>query len=217
MLLDSRGSLRRSLFLVQPEGVSKIMSTALKKISVQEYLTRERAASFKSEYFEGEIFAMAGGSPQHSLIAANFIREAGNALKGKPCAVFSSDLRVRVQPTGLYTYPDASIVCGELEFDDERQDTVINPTVIVEVLSDSTEKYDRGRKADHYRQVASLQELVLIAQDYSHVERFTRQTDGSWLFQEERDLSASLQLPSLGISLELAEIYRNVQFDVAAL
>ncbi|MCC7338037.1 MAG: Uma2 family endonuclease [Pirellulaceae bacterium] len=193
------------------------MSTALKKISVQEYLTRERAATFKSEYFDGEIFAMAGGSPQHSLIAANFIGEARQALKGKPCAVFSSDLRVRIQPTGLYTYPDASIVCGELEFDDERQDTVVNPTVIVEVLSDSTEKYDRGRKSDHYRQVASLQELVLIAQDYSHVERFTRQTDGSWLFQEERELSASLQLPSLGISLKLAEIYRNVQSDAAAL
>lgn len=217
LLFDSCGSPRRSLLLELPEGVLKIMSTAVKRISVQEYLSREREAAFKSEYFAGEIFAMAGGSPKHSLIAANFIREAGNALKGKPCAVFSGDLRVRIQPTGLYTYPDASIVCGELEFDDERQDTVVNPTVIVEVLSDSTEKYDRGRKADHYRQVASLQELVLIAQDYSHVERFTRQADGSWLFQEVKELSASLQLPSLGVSLELAEIYRNVQFDATTL
>ncbi|MEO8272139.1 MAG: Uma2 family endonuclease [Aureliella sp.] len=191
------------------------MSTALERISVQEYLNREREAPFKSEYFQGEIFAMAGGSPKHSLIGANFVREAGNALKGKPCAVFNSDLRVRVQPTGLYTYPDASVVCGELEFDDEHQDTIVNPTAIVEVLSDSTEKYDRGRKADHYRQIASLQEFVLIAQDYPHAERFTRQADGSWLFQEEKELSAKLQLPSLGISLELAEIYRNVQFDEA--
>ncbi len=189
------------------------MSTALKRISLQEYLNRERKATFKSEYFQGEVFAMAGGSPKHSLIGANFVREAGNALKGKPCAVFNSDLRVRIQPTGLYTYPDASIVCGELKFDDDQQDTIVNPTVIVEVLSDSTEKYDRGRKAVHYRQIASMQELVLIAQDYSHVERFTRQADGNWLFQEEKVLTACFHLPSLGISLALAEIYRNVQFD----
>lgn len=192
-----------------------IMSTALKRISVQEYLKREREAAFKSEYFQGEVFAMAGGSPKHSLIGANFVGEARQALKGRPCAVFNSDLRVRVQPTGLYTYPDASIVCGDLEFDDDQQDTIVNPTVVAEVLSDSTEKYDRGRKADHYRQVASLQELVLISQDYPHVECFTRQADGNWLFQEEKELAASFNLPSLGISLALAEIYRNVQFDEA--
>ena len=103
-----------------------------------------------------------------------------------------------------YTYPDAAIVCGELEFDDEQHDTITNPTVIVEVLSDSTEKYDRGRKADHYRQIASLKELVLIAQDHPHIERFTRRPDGGWLFHEEKNLTASFELPSLRISVTLS-------------
>ena len=115
------------------------MSTALKRITPQEYLIRERQASIKSEFYQGEIFAMGGGSANHSLIAANFVREAGNALRDKPCIVFNSDLRVQVQSTGLYTYPDATIVCGELLFDDDHRDTLLNPTVIVEVLSDSTE------------------------------------------------------------------------------
>ena len=192
------------------------MSTALGRISVQDYLQRERQATFKSEFFQGEIFAMAGGSASHSLIAANFVGETRQALKDKPCAVFSSDLRVRVEPTGLYTYPDATIVCGELKFDDDQRDTVVNPTVIVEVLSDATEKYDLGRKANHYRQISTLKELVLIAQDQPHIERFTRQANGDWLFHEAKDLTVRFELPSLGISLTLAELYRNVPFEAAA-
>lgn len=189
------------------------MSTVPKTITAEEYLRRERLAEFRSEFFRGEVFAMAGGSPRHSLIATNFGGEAREALKEKPCSVFNSDLRIRVVPTGLYTYPDASIVCGELQFDDEVRDTITNPTAVVEVLSDSPEQYDRGRKSDHYRQIPSLRELVLIAQDHPHVERFTRQADGSWLFQEEKDLAKGIELPSLGITLSLAELYRNVRFD----
>lgn len=189
------------------------MSSALKRISVQEYLERERQSSVKSEFFDGQVFAMAGGSARHSLIAANFVREAGNALKDRPCAVFNSDLRILVLTTGLRTYPDATIVCGEQQFEDERQDTLTNPTVIIEVLSDSTEKYDRGRKADHYRQIASLKELILIAQDHSHVERFVRQPDGAWLFREDKELTASFEISSLEIVLPLAELYRNVRFE----
>ncbi len=189
------------------------MSTALKRISPQEYLIRERQASLKSEFFQGEVFAMTGGSPNHSLITANFVGEARQALKGKPCVVYNSDLRIRVQPTGLYTYPDVTIVCGDLEFDDEERDTVINPTVIIEVLSDSTEKYDRGKKSNHYRQIASLKELILISQDRPNVERFTRQPNGDWLFHEERELTASFDLRSLDISITLAEVYRNVRFE----
>ena len=189
------------------------MSTALKRVTPQEYLIRERQASFKSEFYQGEIFAMGGGSANHSLIAANFVREAGNALKDKPCAVFNSDLRVQVQSTGLYTYPDATIVCGELEFDDDQRDTVINPTVIVEVLSDSTEKYDRGRKSKHYRQIASLKELILISQDRPNIERFTRQPNGEWLFHEQKDLSENFELKSLGITVAISELYRNVTFE----
>ena len=120
-----------------------------------------------------------------------------------------------MQPTGLYTYPDATIVCGELEFDDEERDTVTNPTVIIEVLSDSTEKYDRGKKSNHYRQIASLKELILISQDRHNIERFTRQPNGDWLFHEERELTASFDLKSVEISVTLAELYRNVRFEPA--
>ena len=189
------------------------MSTALKRITPQEYLIRERQASIKSEFYQGEIFAMGGGSANHSLIAANFVREVGNALKGRPCAVFNSDLRVQVQSTGLYAYPDATIVCGELLFDDDHRDTLLNPTVIVEVLSDSTEKYDRGKKSNHYRQIASLKELILIAQDRSHVERFTRQPNGDWLFHEQKEITADFELKSLGISIAISELYRGVKFE----
>jgi len=189
------------------------VSTELKRITPQEYLIRERQAAIKSEFYQGEIFAMGGGSPKHSLIAANFVREAGNALKDKPCAVFNSDLRVQVQSTGLYTYPDATIVCGELEFDDDQRDTIINPTVLMEVLSDSTEKYDRGKKSSHYRQIASLKELILIALDRPHVERFTRQASGDWLFHEEKELAAGFELRSLGISIAVSELYRGVKFE----
>ena len=189
------------------------MSTALKGITPQEYLIRERQASTKSEFYQGEIFAMGGGSANHSLIAANLVREAGNALKDKPCTVFNSDLRVQVQTTGLYTYPDATIVCGEQLFDDDHRDTLLNPTVIVEVLSDSTEKYDRGKKSNHYRQIASLKELILIAQDRPQVERFTRQPNGDWLFHEQKELSADFELLSLGISIALSELYHGVKFE----
>lgn len=189
------------------------MSTALKRITPQEYLIRERQASIKSEFYQGEIFAMGGGSANHSLIAANLVREVGNALKGRPCAVFNSDLRVQVQSTGLYAYPDATIVCGELLFDDDHRDTLLNPTVIVEVLSDSTEKYDRGKKSNHYRQIASLKELILIAQDRSHVERFTRQPNGDWLFHEQKEITADFELKSLGISIAISELYRGVKFE----
>jgi len=204
--------MRRS-FTIYQRTKDSMMSTALKRISPAEYLACERKAEFKSEFFQGEVFAMAGGSPTHSMIAANLIREAGNGLKGKPCGVYNSDLRVKVQATGLYTYPDASIVCGDLEFDDDGRDTVVNPTVIVEVLSDSTEKYDRGRKSNHYRQIPSLREIVLITQDQIHVERFVRQPEGGWLLLEEKNPSGTFELSSLGIMIAMSELYRNVKLE----
>ena len=189
------------------------MSTALKRITLQEYLIRDRQALTKSEFYRGEVVEMVRGTANHSLIAANFMGKAGNALKGWPCTVFNCDLRVQVQSTGLYTYPDATIVCGELEFDDDHRDTIINPTVIVEVLSDSTEKYDRGKKSNHYRQITSLKELILIAQDRPHVERFTRQPNGDWLFHEQKEMTADFELKSLGISVAMSESYRGVKFE----
>lgn len=189
------------------------MSSALKTITSIEYLARERKAEFKSEFLHGEMFAMAGGSPMRSLIAANFVGSAWQALKGKPCKVFNSDLRVKVSASGLYTYPDASIICGELKFDDIQQDTVINPTVLIEVLSDSTEKYDRGTKSQHYRSIESLQELVLISQNEAHVERYLRQNNG-WLLSDISELQACLELSSIGVSMTLGELYRGVTFPL---
>ena len=189
------------------------MSTALKRKTVADYLALERSSEFKHEFFDGEIFAMGGGSPSHSLIATNFVGEMRQSLKGKPCVVYNSDLRVKVSSTGLYTYPDATIVCGEMQFDDDQRDTVTNPTVIVEVLSDSTEKYDRGRKSHQYRQIPSLNELILISQNEAHVERFVRQLEGQWLLIEERDLGGSFNLSSMNVTIAMSELYRNVKFE----
>lgn len=189
------------------------MSAVQKSISLLEYQTLDAASEVKNEYFRGEVFAMAGGTPEHSLICANFIREAGNALKGKPCVVYTSDLRVKVDETGLYTYPDASVICGELLRDEFVSNTALNPTVIVEVLSESTETYDRGKKSSHYRQIESLQELVLISQDRVSVECYVRKPQGQWLLRESLKLDDSLLLESVGVEIALREIYRGTAFS----
>jgi Uma2 family endonuclease len=183
-------------------------------ITPKEYLESERQAEYKSEYFAGEVFAMAGGSPEHSLIAANATRELGNQLLKKPCRVYNSDLRVHANEPH-YSYPDVTVVCGEPQFLDEKRDTLLNPTVIVEVLSPTTEAWDRGGKFEQYRQRESLQEYVLIAQDRAHVERFTRQPGGQWLLSEVNGLEGTLSLPSLGCELTLSQIYHRVEFPEA--
>lgn len=189
------------------------MSTALKGLSIAQYLDLELRTGQRHEYFRGEVFAMVGGSPRHSLIATNFSAEARQRLIHGPCVAYNSDLRIKVSSNGLYTYPDATIICGELQLDSDIPDTVVNPTVLAEVLSDSTEHYDRGRKAMWYRSIPSLNALVLISQDRPHVECFTRQTTGGWLLTEATELTDTLVLKPLGISIPLAEIYRNVQFQ----
>src|SRR5258707_11211141 len=133
-----------------------------KRYTPQEYLALERAAPFKSEYYRGEIFAMAGATRQHCRIGANLVARVDEQLRSTPCEAFGSDLRVRVLPTGLYTYPDVTVACGELEFEDRAGDTLLNPKAIFEVLSESTEAYDRGKKFDHYRHIPSLTEYVLV-------------------------------------------------------
>ena len=178
-----------------------------------EYLKIERAAEIRHEYFNGEMFAMSGGSPPHSLIKVNVGGELRTKLKGRPCTAFDSDLRIQVSPTGLYTYPDISVVCGELEFDDDQHDTVLNPTLLVEVLSDSTEAYDRGKKFEHYRRIASLREYVLISQKTPTIERFLRNPDDTWTLTAVIGLEASIHLPSIEVTLSLAEIYDRVKFD----
>ncbi len=189
------------------------MSSAAKtKLTVEEYLAFERASESKHEYYDGDVFAMTSGTPAHSLIASNFIREAGNALKGRPCVVYTSDLRVKVNPSGLYTYPDVTIVCREQLFDDELRDTLVNPSVIVEVLSKSTASYDRGPKSKHFRKVESLQALIFIEQESPAVEVYRRQSDGNWILSDATELTDSTAIEPIGILIPLAEIYRNVSF-----
>jgi Uma2 family endonuclease len=189
------------------------MSSASKsRLSPQEYLAQERLASFRSEYLRGEVFAMAGASYEHTLIKDNLAGEARNQLKNGPCHVLTSDMRVKVDATGLYTYPDVAVVCDEPQFEDAAVDTLLNPRAIVEVLSDSTEKYDRGAKFGHYRQLASLQEYVLVAQDRPLVERYVRQPDGSWLLMAFEGMSQVFAFTSVPVHIPLAEIYSGVTF-----
>ena len=188
------------------------LPNTLPRLSESDYLELERAAEFKSEFFEGEMFAMAGGTPQHSLIATNLGREFGNRLIGSPCTPYNTDLRIKVEATGLCTYPDLSAICGPLQFAAGTDDTVVNPTVLAEVLSDSTEAYDRGKKFEHYRQIPALQEYLLVSQKEPRIEQFIRQGDGRWLLKEAVGIEASLELPSLRISLSLAEVFAKVNF-----
>jgi Uma2 family endonuclease len=190
------------------------MSTVSKPplLSPQEYLARERAADFRSEYYRGEMFAMAGARWAHTRIKDNVGRYAGNRLENTPCQVVTSDLRVKVSATGLYTYPDALVVCDEPQFEDAVQDTLLNPRTIIEVLSESTEKYDRGVKFEHYQRVLSVQEYVLISQDRPLVERYVRHADGSWLYSSFDGLAETFAFASVPVQIPLAEIYRGVTF-----
>lgn len=189
------------------------MSTAaVKRYSAAEYLAIERRSTERHEFFDGEIFAMSGGTGPHSRIVGNLIRALGNAIADGPCIVHTSDLRAYC-PTGLHTYPDVSVVCGELEYQDDSHDVLLNPVVIVEVLSPSTEGYDRGAKFKHYRSIPSLEEYVLISQHSARVDHYARQQDADhWLLTSISDLQASVQFPTLNRAVPVAEIYAKVEF-----
>lgn len=176
----------------------------------EEYLALERKAEHRSEYFAGEIFAMFGASEQHNLIALNVAASLHAQFRNRPCKVYASDMRVKVSPTGLYTYPDVVALCGEPQFDDEQKDTLLNPAVIIEVLSPSTEAYDRGGKFGHYRKLASLAEYVLISQEEPHVEHYVRRPDNQWLLSEASNLQDTISLPSINCAL-LADVYDKVE------
>lgn len=181
------------------------------RLTPEEYLAIERTADGKSEYYNGEAFAMTGGTRQHNLITVNVSSTLHTQLRKRACTVYSSDQRVRVSTTGLYTYPDVSVVCGEARFADDHEDTLLNPIVIVEVLSRSTEGYDRNEKFAHYRKLASLAEYVLIAQVRYHVERYLRQPGGEWLLSETDNIADSIRLSSIECILTLADIYEKVE------
>jgi Uma2 family endonuclease len=180
----------------------------------QEYLALERAAIQKSEYVNGEIYAMAGASGRHVRIMCNIVAELNGQLKGSPCAVYGSDMRVKVSETGMYTYPDVTVACGDVQFEGAHHDTLLNPTLIVEVLSPSTEDYDRGEKFAHYRKIASLNDYLMVAQDRIHVEHFVRQGPW-WRFAEYDDLEATFDLTAIGCRLMLRDIYDKISFPVA--
>lgn len=180
------------------------------RLTVEEYLALERRAESRSEYLDGETFAMVGASRKHNLISGNVFASLHGQLRGKSCEVYANDMRVRVSTTDLFTYPDVVVVCGPAEFHDTESDTLLNPRLIVEVLSRTTEDYDRGTKFAHYRTLPSLADYVLIAQDRVHVEHFTKQADGRWLLSETDEQGNTLELPSIGCRLALAEVYERV-------
>jgi Uma2 family endonuclease len=188
-----------------------VSASEVPRFTPEQYLAMERKARFKSEYYNGFIWAMAGASDEHNTISLNLAGEIRSQLKGRPCKAYMSDMRLRVSPSGLYTYPDVMAVCGERRFLDDEGDTLLNPNMIAEVLSPTTEAYDRGDKFAKYRQLSSLREYVLIAQDKVLVERYTRQGD-QWLLTEFRSLDDTLPLPSIGCEIALREIYALIAF-----
>lgn len=178
--------------------------------SADEYLRLERDAETRSEFWAGEIFALAGASEKHNLIVTNLVITLGTQLRGKPCTLYANALRVEIQSKYHYTYPDVVVVCGETKFADNEQDTLQNPTLFIEVLSPSTASYDRGDKFESYRTLPSLKTYLLIAQDRCHVERFERQGDGRWMLSEYKGLEDTVTLETIGCELELLEVYDKV-------
>jgi Uma2 family endonuclease len=173
-----------------------------------EYLDLERASEVKHEYLRGEVFAMAGGTPEHSRLAANVIGELRSALRDRPCVVFTSDARIRIEATDRATYPDVSVVCDRIEPAADDPDAITNPVVIVEVLSDATEADDRGEKFAHYRRLPSLREYVLVSQRAARIEVYRRQADQRWMLTEAGP-GQTVALESIGAALAVDEVYRD--------
>jgi len=183
-------------------------SSPASELTEQQYLVNERAADYKSEFLDGVMYAMSGGSPRHADLHGNIYAELRTLLRGGRCKAYSSDLRVRVS-NRMYTYPDVSVVCGKPSLGDE-EDNLLNPVVIIEVLSPSTERYDRGLKFQHYRTIPSLREYVLVEQNKIQVEQYIRQDDGTWKLHDHQSMDAQLKMDSIGATLPLRLIYDGV-------
>jgi len=186
----------------------------LTTVSAADYLAGERMASTKSEWLDGYVEAMAGVTMQHALIAANIVGELRARLRDSACSVFGSDLRIKAG-SGLYTYPDATVICEAARFDDAVRDTVVNPTALFEVLSSSTEAFDRGEKFHRYRRIASLQTYAMVSQDLARIECYHR-TGDAWVLVEHDGLEASASLPAMGCELPLHEVYARVDLPRSA-
>jgi Uma2 family endonuclease len=184
---------------------------ALKYYTIEDYLAFERASEIKHELFKGEIFDMAGASLNHNKLQINFTTAVGSFLKGKSCDVFGSDLRIHVPFNGLFTYPDAIIICSDPQLMDEEFDTLLNPSVIVEILSPATQRYDRGEKFMLYRSIPSLQEYILIDSESIRIEHYKRNSDNTWLLQEWKERTDTLMIDTIGLSLSMEELYSGVR------
>jgi Uma2 family endonuclease len=189
------------------------------RFTVEEYLAFERAADERHEYLDGVIYAMAGESPNHGRISMNLSVSLGSQLRGSPCEAFSKDTKVRCGPyrahtrEGLYAYPDLIVVCGAMQFHSQAQDVLVNPTLIVEVLSPSTEAFDRGDKLHRYRRwLPTLTDYVLVAQDQPLLDHYQRTTTGRWELETLEGLNAHLHLPGIGCTVPLAEVYERIVF-----
>jgi len=177
-----------------------------------EYLAMEEVAEYKSEYHNGEIFTMSGGTTDHSLVAVNAIASLSRQLEPKPCRVFNSDMRLHIERSSMYTYPDGMVICGKIELVKKRKDTVTNPVLIVEVLSESTRDYDRAAKFDLYKQIPSLQEYVLIESERPRFECYRRAADDRWTIEAFDGLDAVARLESIACEMPLRRLYRRVSW-----
>src|SRR5271165_1282871 len=186
-------------------------SSPITKVTEEEYLALDRAGEVRSEFLDGEMWAMSGGSRWHARLQGNVYAVIHNALDGGDCQAFTSDFRVGVKSGGMYAYPDVTVVCGELLLADSHQDVLLNPVVIVEVLSPSTEKYDRGVKFQYYRTIESLRDYILVAQDRVRVEQFTRGETSTWTFRDYQSVEDELKIESIGVRASLGRIYNRVE------
>jgi Uma2 family endonuclease len=192
-----------------------VASNPVTKVTEEQYLALDRAAEVRSEFLNGEMWAMSGGSMRQSRIGANIIVELGAGLRDSDCQAFTSDLRVRVLPGRMYAYPDVTVVCGKARVADDREDILLNPAVIFEVLSPSTEHYDRGIKFQSYLGIESLKDYILVVQDRIRVEHYARGEAGSWTFRAYDKLEDELKLDSIGVLLPLARIYDRVELPAS--
>lgn len=183
------------------------------KLTSKDYLEFERNSEIKHEFFDGEIFAMSGAKRNHNKVTTNLSGLVWQHLKGKNCESYSNDMRVFVPKSGLYTYPDLVVVCGKPQFQDNVFDTLLNPVLLIEVLSDSTESYDRGKKFQHYRSIESLQEYVLVSQNEARIEKYVRHGDGFWLLSEAVGTDSEIEFTSIECRIALSEVYDKIDFE----
>ena len=183
-------------------------------MTVEEYLAFEESSPLRHEYFAGRVVALAGGNEAHSIISSNINALLHAQLRQRPCTVFTSDMRVKAEHPQKYMYPDVTVVCGQPRYEDPRRRVLLNPTVIIEVLSESTERYDRGLKFQWYRSIMSVQEYILVAQDAPYIDHYQRQSDNLWSLSSAGAPDDSIFLPSIGCTLRVDEIYEKVAFDL---